>query len=130
MSYEYIADVNKAFCMTEEELQEQPYEYEWFGYHVISAIETLIINVSFPDYYKPPYIQPDAYMGFFPTESSDNSEVERIIREKGFSIGNNGAVSLAVNRPKIGYHYCVRWKPLPRTLVEAMKQRQSYYGKI
>lgn len=125
MSYEYVADIDKAFCMGDEELTGRLYEYEWFGYHVISAIEVLVINLSFPDYYKPTGIQPDAYLGFFPTELSDNSEVERIIKEKGFDIAKNGAISMTVNKPKIGHHYCVRWKPLPSVLVEAMRQRQS-----
>jgi hypothetical protein len=125
MSYEYIVDINKAFCMANEELTERFYEYEWFGYHVISAIEKFVIYLSFPDYYQPSDIQPDAYLGFFPTELSDNSEVERITNENGFKMERNGAVSMTVNRPKIGHHYCVRWKPLPIALVDVMRQKQS-----
>lgn len=125
MSYEYVADIDHAFCMTSEELIGQRYEHEWYGYHVISAIEVLVINLYFPDSYIPTNIQLDAHIGYSPTELSNSSEIERIIKENGFIIRENGTVSMIVNRPKINYRYSVRWQPLPSALVEVMRQRQS-----
>jgi hypothetical protein len=120
ISYEYISDIDKAFCMSEEDLAEQPYKYEWFGFHISSAIETLTIKVSFPSHYQPDNVQPDACIGMVPTDFSDNSEVERIIKNEGFK-NESGDVSVTVSKPKIGYVYFIRWKPLPKKVVNSLK---------
>jgi DNA-binding winged helix-turn-helix (wHTH) protein len=123
--YEYIADANKAFCMSAEELEKMPYEYEWFGFHITVAIETLTIKVTFPEHYRPDYIQADAYLGFFPTNVSDVAEIDRININNWFKKESSEEFTLTVIKPKMGYKYCVRWKPLPGQLVDAMKEGNS-----
>ena len=123
ISYGYTASIDKAFCMSEEELTGQPYEY--FGFHIEGAIENLVIKVTFPRHYKPDSVQSDVCIGdLVPTDVVYNSEVERIIVDGGFRDEWSGA-SITVRKPKMGYLYFLRWRPLPKVVVEGMKKRES-----
>jgi hypothetical protein len=119
-SYEYIADIDNAFCMSAEDLTELlSYKYEWFGLYINSVIENLVIKISFPSQYSPDDIQPCVCIGLVPAiESIDNSEVGKM--RQGFK-NAPGDASVSVTQPKIGYLYFIRWKPLPKRNVEMMK---------
>jgi len=118
IGYEYTADAERAFYMSEEEIAGQQYPYEWFGIEAIfSAIERAVIKVYFPKGYHVNNIHPDACIGMRPIGTSDRLEVERIIA--GFERGE-GEASLVVEKPKFGYIYYLRWKPLPEALIRSI----------
>jgi hypothetical protein len=113
LSYEFTADANEAFYMSEEELAGQKHSYEWYGFSMSSAaIESLVIKIYFPQHYQADNIYPGVCIGLEPTEFSDRAEVDRIISSGGFK-NEAGEVSITVKKPKFGYIYFLRWRPSP-----------------
>jgi DNA-binding winged helix-turn-helix (wHTH) protein len=125
LNYTYVADAKCAFLMTEDKLANQPYDYEWFGYQVKDAIKTLVIHILFPDFYIPTDCHPHVDLGLSLLHITDDGEIKRIIDEGGFSVKNNGSITMTVINPKINFRYCVRWRPLPSAVVRTLKQRQQ-----
>lgn len=123
IAFGYTASANRAFCMNEEELAEESFKDEWFGFHAIGIIENLSVKVFFPRHYKPDGVQPDVCIGTVPTGISDNDEIKRILKDGGFRI-EPGEISLTVKKPRLGYLYYLRWRPLPEIVVEGMRQRE------
>ncbi|HKX31285.1 MAG TPA: hypothetical protein VJ302_26590 [Blastocatellia bacterium] len=125
ISFGYTASIDRAFCMKEELLSGQFLKYEFFGFHVDGAIESLVIKVIFPFQYYPQNIQSEVCVGeLIPTEISYSSEKDRINKEGGFK-NERGEASLIVKKPKMGHLYFLRWRPLPAIVVEGMRQRES-----
>jgi pimeloyl-ACP methyl ester carboxylesterase len=122
MSYEYTAEISKAFIMNQEDLVEYIYKYEWFGFYISSVIETLTMNIYFPAYYRPNEIQLEACIGPTPDDSGDGEEIKRVNKEGGLRVESND-VLVTVKKPKIGYLYFVRWRPLPKEIVVGLNQR-------
>jgi hypothetical protein len=128
ISFEYTADIERAFRMSEGDLagerhDEEQDEHEWYEFYISTAIESLTISVNFPRHYRPTITKPDAYVGFFPNNKSDEAEVKRIIENGDFEFDSiSGSALMTVTKPIIGHAYCIRWQPMPAPLVEAMRQ--------
>ncbi len=123
--YGYTASIERAFCMSEAELAEETLNYEWFGFAMTSIIENLSIKIAFPRPYKPDSVQFDVCIGLVPTDISDYDEIERVAKEGSFR-NESGEISITVKKPKLGYLYFLRWRPLPKIIVDGMRQRELH----
>jgi hypothetical protein len=124
IAFGYNASVVRAFCMHEEELAAESFKYEWFGFSATSIIDNMKIRVSFPDHYKPEGVRPEVCFGSVPSDFREAGEIERIVKDNGFRFEAN-EISLTVRKPKLGYLYFLRWLPLPKVVVEGIRQRES-----
>jgi hypothetical protein len=123
INFEYVAEVKKAFKMTREELEQQSYKEEWFGYVISSAIESLTIKIFFPQSYEPkPKVRANVCIGLTPTELIDTVEFSRI--NGGFK-NDPDNISITIRRPKLGYVYFLCWTPLTTEQVGEMKSMVS-----
>jgi len=123
LSYSLSAEIDKGFLVTKEEVEKSTEEFkrEYWAFCVVSLMEKLELEVSFPEGYS---VKCNVGVSLGPIirseVSMDGEELSRIRGNKWF-VTSNGSARLTVMKPLIGFSYLIYWIPPAEKIVAELR---------